>query len=107
MKGSQRLTFLRRLLASPCKPLSRLAGITDVGREDPTGRTNDDGHLSFRDIAHMLFQVQDIMTSRYMLFYKLHISFSRDKLRDWFNFIIGAEMLMEVLKRKEVKALRL
>lgn len=87
--------------------LSRLAGITDVGREDPTGRTNDDGHLSFRDIAHMLFQVQDIMTSRYMLFYKLHVSFSRDKLRDWFNFIIGAETLMEVLKRKEVKALRL
>ena len=87
--------------------LSRLAGITDIGRDDGNPRSNDDGHLSFRDIAHMLFQVQDIMTSRYMLFYKLHVSFSRDKLRDWFNFIIGAETLLEVLKRKEVRALRL
>lgn len=83
--------------------LTTLSRITDVKR-DEKGATNE--KLSFRDLAHLLFQVQDIMTNRFMLFYKLHISYSRDKLREWFNFIIGAETLNDVLKRKELKDLK-
>ncbi|AZA88163.1 DUF3732 domain-containing protein [Chryseobacterium shandongense] len=52
--------------------------------------------LSFRDLMAFVFQSQDIVANQNILFYKTHAHEHREKLRNWFPFIIGAEN-MEIL----------
>lgn len=47
--------------------------------------------LSFRDLMAFVFQSQDIVANQNILFYKTHAHEHREKLRNWFPFIIGAE----------------
>lgn len=47
--------------------------------------------LGFRDLMAFVFQSQDIVANQNILFYKTHAHEHREKLRNWFPFIIGAE----------------
>lgn len=83
--------------------LADIAGVTDVKREK-AGAENQ--RLSFRDLTHLLFQVQDIVANRYMLFYKMQRSEVMEKVSEWFNFIIGAETTNDVYKRQQLEQLQ-
>jgi hypothetical protein len=55
--------------------------------------------LSFRDLTPFMFQSQDIVANQNILFYKTHKHEHRERLRNWFPYILGAENI-EVLKAK-------
>ena len=82
--------------------LADIAGVSDVKREN-IGAENQ--RLSFRDLTHLLFQVQDIVANRYMLFYKMQQADVMAKVSEWFNFIIGAETTNDVYQRQNLEQL--
>ncbi|QJD96250.1 DUF3732 domain-containing protein [Mucilaginibacter robiniae] len=64
------------------------------------------GRLSFRDLMAFVFQSQDIVANQNILFYKTHAHEHREKLRNWFPFIIGAEdtqMLQSRIRIQEIE----
>ncbi|RQO77768.1 hypothetical protein DBR40_07270 [Pedobacter sp. KBW01] len=54
-------------------------------------KTSYQARLGFRDLMAFVFQSQDIVANQNILFYKTHAHEHREKLRNWFPFIIGAE----------------
>lgn len=66
------------------------------------------GRLSFRDLMAFVFQSQDIVANQNILFYKTHAHEHREKLRNWFPFIIGAEtteILQSRIRIQEIEKL--
>ena len=61
-----------------------------------------DKRLSFRDLMHFAFQSQDIVANQNVLFYKTHETQYREKLTNWFDFIIGAETQEMMDKRRQL-----
>lgn len=64
------------------------------------------GRLSFRDLMAFVFQSQDIVANQNILFYKTHAHEHREKLRNWFPFIIGAEtteILQARIRQQEIE----
>jgi len=59
--------------------------------------------LSFRDLTHLVFQSQDIVANQNILFYKTHETEHREKLKNWFPFIIGAESVEMIRARNELR----
>lgn len=59
-----------------------------------------DSRLSFRDLMALNFQNQDIVANQNILFYKTHAHEHRERLRNWFPFILGAETL-EILQARQ------
>lgn len=59
-----------------------------------------EARLSFRDLIALNFQNQDIVANQNILFYKTHAHEHRERLRNWFPFILGAETL-EILKARQ------
>jgi uncharacterized protein YutE (UPF0331/DUF86 family) len=59
--------------------------------------------LSFRDLTHLVFQSQDIVANQSILFYKTHETEHREKLKNWFPFIIGAESVEMIRARNELR----
>ncbi len=56
--------------------------------------------LGFRDLMALVFQNQDIVANQNILFYKTHAYEHRERLRNWFPFILGAEDI-EILKARQ------
>ena len=56
--------------------------------------------LGFRDLMALVFQSQDIVANQNILFYKTHAHAHRERLRNWFPFILGAENI-EILKARQ------
>ena len=56
--------------------------------------------LGFRDLMALIFQTQDIVANQNILFYKTHAHAHRERLRNWFPFILGAETI-EILKARQ------
>lgn len=56
--------------------------------------------LGFRDLMALVFQNQDIVANQNILFYKTHAHEHRERLRNWFPFILGAENI-EVLTARQ------
>lgn len=56
--------------------------------------------LGFRDLMAFIFQSQDIVANQNILFYKTHAHEHRERLRNWFPFILGAENI-EILKARQ------
>lgn len=56
--------------------------------------------LGFRDLMALVFQNQDIVANQNILFYKTHAHEHRERLRNWFPFILGAENI-EILKARQ------
>lgn len=63
------------------------------------------GRLSFRDLMALVFQSQDIVANQNVLFYKTHAHEHRERLRNWFPYILGAETLDILKARNRLKAL--
>jgi hypothetical protein len=75
-------------------------------KRDENGLAYND-RLSFRDLTHLVFQSQDIVANQNILFYKTHKIEHREKLRNWFPYILGAESFEIILARRELKKLEL
>lgn len=83
--------------------LSRMAGLEPIRRDD-YGAEN--ARISFRDICHLLFQPQDVVASRLQMFDKMNVYHSKDKLSNWFNFVIGVETVQDILDKIELEKIR-
>lgn len=68
-----------------------------LGEEDDQ---NFKSRLSFRDLMALVFQSQEIVANQNVLFYKTHAHEHRERLRNWFPYILGAENI-EVLKARQ------
>ena len=80
--------------------LDTIAGTPYIGREEQTGFNQ---RLSFRDLTHLIFQSQDVVANQNILFYKTHKTEHREKLRNWFPFILGAETVDSIINKQLVK----
>jgi hypothetical protein len=58
--------------------------------------------LGFRDLTHLVFQSQDIIAGQNILFYKTHETAYREKLINWFPFILGIETKEIINARHEL-----
>ncbi|NCB26001.1 MAG: DUF3732 domain-containing protein [Bacteroidia bacterium] len=85
--------------------LNTLAGTPAIRLDD--GEQGYGGALSFRDLMALVFQSQDIVANQNILFYKTHAHEHRERLRNWFPFILGAETLGTLRARNRMKAIDL
>lgn len=83
--------------------LTRMAGLEPIRRDD-YGAEN--ARISFRDICHLLFQPQDVVASRLQMFDKMNVYHSKEKLANWFNFVIGVETTQDILDKIELENIR-
>lgn len=83
--------------------LTRMAGLEPIRRDD-YGAEN--ARISFRDICHLLFQPQDVVASRLQMFDKMNVYHSKEKLANWFNFVIGVETVQDILDKIELEKIR-
>jgi len=81
--------------------LDDIANVPYFNRDENGVAYND--RLSFRDLTHLVFQSQDIVANQNILFYKTHETEHREKLRNWFPFILGAETAEAIQARQELK----
>lgn len=82
--------------------LNGLSGVPYIGLTNGDDR-GFHGRLSFRDLMAFVFQSQDIVANQNILFYKTHAHEHREKLRNWFPFIIGAENMEILTARNRVQ----
>jgi len=59
--------------------------------------------LGFRDLMALVFQNQDIVANQNILFYKTHAHEHRERLRNWFPFILGAENIDVLTARQRLQ----
>lgn len=83
--------------------LSRLAGLESIRRDD-YGYEN--ARISFRDVCHLLLQPQDVVASRLQMFDKMNVYHSKEKLANWFNYVIGVETTQDILDKIELEKIR-
>lgn len=83
--------------------LDTLSFVPYINRDENGKAYND--RLSFRDLTHLVFQSQDIVANQNILFYKTHKTEHREKLRNWFPFILGAESIDIIFARRKLKEL--
>jgi hypothetical protein len=81
--------------------LDSIASVPYLNRDEGAGAFND--RLSFRDLTHLVFQSQDIVANQSILFYKTHETEHREKLKNWFPFILGAETIEMIRARHELE----
>jgi hypothetical protein len=81
--------------------LDSIASVPYLNRDEDAGAFND--RLSFRDLTHLVFQSQDIVANQSILFYKTHETKYREKLKNWFPFILGAETIEMIRARHELE----
>jgi hypothetical protein len=81
--------------------LDSIANVPYLNRDEAGGGYND--RLSFRDLTHLVFQSQDVVASQSILFYKTHETEHREKLKNWFPFILGAETTEMIQARQELR----
>jgi hypothetical protein len=91
---NQNLSGVKELLDS-------IANVPYLNRDEDAGAFND--RLSFRDLTHLVFQSQDIVANQSILFYKTHETEHREKLKNWFPFILGAETIEMLRARHELE----
>ncbi|MDT3723023.1 DUF3732 domain-containing protein [Pseudomonas oryzihabitans] len=62
--------------------------------------------LGFRDVTTLTFQSQDVVASQNILFYKMHGFEYRERLKNWFPYILGAENLETLTARHQLSAIQ-
>lgn len=62
--------------------------------------------LGFRDVTTLTFQSQDVVASQNILFYKTHGFEYRERLKNWFPYILGAESLETLTARHRLAAVQ-
>jgi hypothetical protein len=59
--------------------------------------------LGFRDLMALVFQNQDIVANQNIIFYKTHAHEHRERLRNWFPYILGAENIDILIARQRMQ----
>lgn len=59
--------------------------------------------LGFRDLMALVFQSQDLVANQNIIFYKTHAHEHREKLRNWFPYILGAENIDILIARQRMQ----
>jgi len=83
--------------------LNGLSGVPYFGLNNDNENNGYQARLSFRDLMAFVFQSQDIVANQNILFYKTHSHEHREKLRNWFPFIIGAENVEILTARNRIQ----
>lgn len=80
--------------------LNTISSVPYFNLEENDEHTSYKARLGFRDLMALVFQNQDIVANQNILFYKTHAHEHRERLRNWFPFILGAEGI-EILKARQ------
>ncbi|HDR8183709.1 TPA: DUF3732 domain-containing protein [Bacillus thuringiensis] len=82
--------------------LNTIAGLPylNLGHE---GEAGFQSRLSFRDLMAFVFQNQDVVANQNILFYKTHAHKHRERLRNWFPYILGAETIEIIYARHRLQ----
>ncbi len=80
--------------------LNTISSVPYFSLEDNDEHIGYKARLGFRDLMALVFQNQDIVANQNILFYKTHAHEHRERLRNWFPFILGAESI-EILKARQ------
>lgn len=84
--------------------LNSIASVPYFGLGD--GKIENESYqarLGFRDLMALVFQSQDIVANQNVLFYKTHAHEHRERLRNWFPFILGAENIEILVARQRLQ----
>ena len=80
--------------------LNAISSVPYFSLEGNIEKKSYQSRLSFRDLMALVFQNQDIVANQNILFYKTHAHEHRERLRNWFPFILGAENI-DILKARQ------
>ena len=80
--------------------LNTISSVPYFSLEGDSDRKSYQARLGFRDLMALVFQNQGIIANQNILFYKTHAHAHRERLRNWFPFILGAENI-EILKARQ------
>jgi heat shock protein HspQ len=80
--------------------LNTISSVPYFSLEDNDEHIGYKARLGFRDLMALVFQNQDIVANQNILFYKTHAHEHRERLRNWFPFILGAESI-EILRARQ------
>lgn len=72
---------------------------------DENEKDSYQARLGFRDLMALVFQNQDIVANQNILFYKTHAHEHRERLRNWFPFILGAENIEVLTARQRLQTI--
>lgn len=61
--------------------------------------------LGFRDLMALVFQTQDLVANQNLIFYKTHAHEHRERLRNWFPYILGAEDIDVLIARQSMQVI--
>ncbi len=83
--------------------LNTLSYVPSFSLDGGEGVAPYQARLGFRDLMALVFQNQDIVANQSILFYKTHAHEHRERLRNWFPFILGAENLAVLEARQRLQ----
>jgi hypothetical protein len=85
--------------------LNTISGVPYFSLDGEEDKRGYNARLSFRDLMALVFQSQDIVANQNILFYKTHAHEHREKLRNWFPFILGAENIETLKARQRIQVI--
>jgi len=80
--------------------LNTISSVPYFSLEGEDEKVGFQARMGFRDLMAFVFQTQDIVANQNILFYKTHAHEHRERLRNWFPFILGAENI-EILAARQ------
>lgn len=99
-------------IPEPKQTLADVKHYLNALADTPSFKLNEEdegytGRLGFRDIVALSFQSQDIIANQNILFYKTHSHEHRERLRNWFPYILGVETLDTLRARHKLKVIEI
>jgi len=83
--------------------LNTISSVPYFNLDSGDDRKGYNARLSFRDLMALVFQNQDLVANQNIFFYKTHAHEHRERLRNWFPFIIGAETIDTLIARQRLQ----
>lgn len=85
--------------------LNTISFVPSFGLEENEDSKGYKARLGFRDLMALVFQTQDIVANQNILFYKTHAHEHRERLRNWFPYILGAEDISILIARQRLQTI--
>ena len=85
--------------------LNAISSVPYFSLDGSEGNANFQARLGFRDLMALVFQSQEVVANQSILFYKTHKMEHKERLRNWFPYILGAENMETLAARQELTAL--
>lgn len=86
--------------------LNSISGVPYFRLESPDDDRPYRERLGFRDLMALVFQSQDIVANQNIIFYKTHAHEHRERLRNWFPYILGAENVETLAARQRLSVIQ-